>query len=151
MSSYAKCTKLPTILSMIWQSIIYQLCLHCCICMCEYVCDQPPPTLALLIKVLSIVTHSNANSGTLTHTYDTPPGQVVSHVKILVTSFDLWQKSLGLRWCGFSRSKVRLINQEVNSPLANVYLGLLRIRIVLNCKEFNSPLVKSVLVLFKIK
>lgn len=46
---------------------------------CAYVCDQPPPTLALLIRVLSIVTHSHANSGMLTHTYHTPPAQVVPH------------------------------------------------------------------------
>lgn len=45
---------------------------------CAYASDQLPPTLALLIKVLSIVTHSNANSGMLTHTYHTPPAQVVS-------------------------------------------------------------------------
>lgn len=46
---------------------------------CAYVCDQAPPTLALFIQVLSIVTHSNANSGMLTHTYHTPPAQVLFH------------------------------------------------------------------------
>lgn len=58
---------------------------------CAYVCDQLPPTLDLLIKVLSIVTHSNANSGMLTHTYHTPLAQVVPHFQTLVASFDLVQ------------------------------------------------------------
>lgn len=42
----------------------------------EYVCDQPPPTPALLIKVSSIVTHSNANYEMLTHTYHSTPAQL---------------------------------------------------------------------------
>lgn len=43
-----------------------------------YASDQLPPTLALLIKILSIVTHPNANSGMLTHAYHTPAAQVAS-------------------------------------------------------------------------
>lgn len=83
---------------------------------CEYVCDQPPPTPALLIKVLPIVSHSNANSEMLTHTYHSPPAQVVSHFQVLVTSFDLVQLSLRLWIVGLCPIKLRLINQEVNSP-----------------------------------
>lgn len=64
-------------LSTIWQSGIFVFALlymH----VCAYVCDQPPPTLALLLKISSTVTHSHANSGMLTHTYHTTKAQVVS-------------------------------------------------------------------------
>lgn len=45
-----------------------------------HVSDQLPPTLALLIKMLSIVTHPNANSGIVTHTYPTSLAQVAAHI-----------------------------------------------------------------------
>lgn len=44
---------------------------YVCTAVCAYVCDQPPPTQALIIKESPIVTQPNANPGMLTHAYHT--------------------------------------------------------------------------------